>query len=256
MMGFSSDQQSGLIVAAQNYLQIFNGFSSFLMARNMMKVNYEKNLRILSAISVLEQKEKYLLFNSSTADLALRGLGAGLGIASSAVTIIGIAKVGKEAYTFCRACISTKKIAQLGSIASSAVAAFKASWAAYKGVTSTLKIAQGVGQITRLFSAISAGVAGGLSAIFPPAAIAWMVAMFVIERILHEVFLWIENRNVCVLLPLWYESSPFISGVQGQRKLLLYDTNNPALYGRDDETSKNTNEHRDDGWWDEDDYYE
>lgn len=234
MVGFSSDQQSGLIVAIQNYLQLFNNFSNFLMTRNMMKINYEKNLPVLAAISVLEQKEKALMFGSWSLSQIGHAGDTALKIANIAVPIYYIKNAGvtKEIFNFCKACINTKKIAKLGPIASASVNAFKATWARWEDTSSTLKIAQGLGQINRVFSSINAGINATLAAVFPPGFVIKLALSVIIERIVHEVFLWIENRNVCVLLPLWFEGYPFISGVQGQRKLLLDGSGDVNMYGR------------------------
>lgn len=249
MIGFSTDQESGLIVAMQNYLQVFNAFSSFLMARTMMKVNYEKNLSTLSQMAMLEQEEKYILINA-TCQNALGIIRTGAHIYNCYTIIKGISTVGKEIYTFTKACISTKKIAQLGKIAQAAVDGYKTVRGAYKGVKSTLTVVKGAAKAGNIIKAIGGGIAGGVSAVFPPAAIVFLVVSLIIDLLLNELFMWLENRNVCCLLPLWWEGREYVSGINGGQKILLCNNNDSALYGRESGMSENQSEHHNDDMYD------
>lgn len=259
MVGFSSDQRSGLIVAIQNYMQVFNAFSSFLMIRNMIKVNYEKNQQAFSAMSVLDIKEKFMIFGKWELDRdtahswfnTIHGLGN--------ATAIGVfttrAKVPHEIWNMCKTLATTKKLT-FGPIMQKAIQAFKVAWEGYDKSKSAYKIVRGISSINKLFSSLNAASLKVATVIFPGWGLFWMATSIIIESLLQEVFDWIRNRNVCVLLPLWFEGYPFISGTQGQRKLLLDGTGDANVYGRDDnETGKNNNQHADDGLWDED-YFE
>ena len=221
LIGFDTEQRSGLIIAMQNYLQLFNAFASFLLARNMMRINYERHLQTLSLMAILEQKEKYILFNNAVVEASLRGVQGVASVGIAALTVYGVAQVGLEVYTFCKACIATKKLAELGRIATAAVTAFKTTWNTYKAVSTGLKVAKGAGQVVRLFKSISSGVTAAAGATFPPAAIVCFIIFTIIEILLNALFEWLENRNVCVLLPLWYEGSPFVSGTTGGKNILL-----------------------------------
>ena len=46
-----------------------------------------------------------------------------------------------------------------------------------------------------------------------------------IDRLLDNIFEWFSNKNVCVLLPLWWENYPFVSGVKDGEKILLVQSN-------------------------------
>jgi hypothetical protein len=253
IVGFSTDQNSGLIIAMQNYLQLFNAFASFLLARSMMKLNYERFLQTLSLMAILEQKEKYLLFGSAAADADFRKIQGALKVANTAIAVYGIAQVGIEVVTFCRACIATRKIAQLGKIATAAVDAFKLSYKTLQATSAavkTIKIVKGAGQAVNVIKSIGAGVSAAAGTVFPPAAIIAFIIFTIIDILLNALFEWLENRNVCTLLPLWYEGSPFVSGVQGGQKILLCGSNSTAMYGTESGAGENNNPAVDADRWD------
>ena len=52
--------------------------------------------------------------------------------------------------------------------------------------------------------------------------------IIVIDAILSEMFEWFSNKNVCTLLPLWWEEYPFVSGVKDGEKILLIKSNSTA----------------------------
>ena len=43
-----------------------------------------------------------------------------------------------------------------------------------------------------------------------------------------EFFEWLSNKNVCILLPLWWENYPFVTGVKDGEKILLMQNNSSA----------------------------
>lgn len=244
LIGFSSDQQSGLHVAAQNYLQLYNGFSSLLMARANIKMNYEKSLKVISELSVLDIKEKNMIlgmteferkqFNSSVATTV--GMAGSTAIA---VAYMKKAGVGKEIVTFIKSCIKTGGVGELGDIAKAAVKAFKLTWGEWKALNTSIQavdnVVNGVRQVSRLTKAISSGASAAISVVFPPWVLIQLALSIIIDILVRELFLWWENRNVCMLLPLWFEGYPFISGVQGQRKLLMDGSGNGNIYGKTDD---------------------
>ena len=71
-------------------------------------------------------------------------------------------------------------------------------------------------------SAIRAGSIAAAGTVVPGAgAIVGFLVWTAIDILLGELFDWLENRNVCVLLPLWWEGTVFISGVKNGKKILL-----------------------------------
>ena len=54
------------------------------------------------------------------------------------------------------------------------------------------------------------------------------VICFMIDAVLDEFFEWFSNKNVCTLLPLWWENYPFVSGVKDGEKILIMKSNSTA----------------------------
>ena len=52
--------------------------------------------------------------------------------------------------------------------------------------------------------------------------------VFMIDALLDEFFEWFSNKNVCTLLPLWWENYPFVSGVKDGEKILIMPSNSTA----------------------------
>ena len=54
------------------------------------------------------------------------------------------------------------------------------------------------------------------------------VICFMIDALLDNFFEWFSNKNVCVLLPLWWENYPFVAGVKDGEKILIMKSNSTA----------------------------
>ena len=60
------------------------------------------------------------------------------------------------------------------------------------------------------------------------------------EQVLGSVFDYLKNRNVVVLLPMWWEADPFISGVKDGEKILLIGDENSGAEENTGEDGKET----------------
>ena len=211
MIGFSTDRESGLIVACQNYLSLLNNFSSFLYTRHQIKDNYEKNLELFSNMTILESQVKSVEYNESTAHTVRDGVHTISSIANTAFGAKGIITTVKNL----RNADKLKDAAMAFTTTFNAVKEAKVAVNGFKAV----KTAKNIGAT---ISAIRAGSIAAAGTVVPVAgAIIGFLVWTAVDILLGELFDWLENRNVCVLLPLWWEGTVFVSGVKNGKKILL-----------------------------------
>jgi tetrahydromethanopterin S-methyltransferase subunit C len=124
--------------------------------------------------------------------------------------------------------------------------ALKAATTVVKGtktVVNAINLARSINLVAKGVEAAEAGIvaAGAASAPFTFGlgfAVALLISI-ILDAVMSAIESWIENRNVCVLLPLWWEAKPFIAGVKdGEKILLIKDENN----GSDENTEEDGRE--------------
>ena len=200
MIGFSTDENSGMIQAAQNYLMVLNCFASYIETRRQLRNNYEENAAIFNEYEIVAEKVGRFISGTDITSFVRSTTAFGIGTykliryKKAIDNFKKTTKVFKKAYKF----------------AKGSSVGIKATLAAVqKGVVLT------AGTFT-----------GGVGSLI------MTVLFFAIDLLLDEIFEWFENRNVCVLLPLWWEGQPFVSGVNNGKNILLM---------RDDPTKESSN---------------
>ena len=205
MIGFSTDENSGLIQTTQNYLMILNCFSSYTQLRKNLRNNYEKNIAVAADMELMRNE----LMTSVRRQAAWNTIDDMRLLVGDIGSILLVAKTGKSIYTFSTTLYDMVKT---GAAVKTFMTAFNSVMKAGKGIKTTL-------------AAIKAGtIATGTAAGGVPGLI--MAAVWiVVDILLSEVFEWLSNKNVCTLLPLWWEGYPFVSGTKDGEKILLVDNN-------------------------------
>ena len=198
MIGFASAQNSGLIQTCQNYLMILNCFSQYIAARRALRNEYEKNATVFAEYEVLREKLQLAV------DRRQRLEGAHI-VTGSIHKIIG----GIGIYRVIRGFQVVDRVKD-------AVKVFKTAKGVAKGVKGISLGVKGT------LAAVKAGTITAAGA--PTMGIGSIVMMAVwvcVDILLNEFFTWLELKNVCVLLPLWWNGYPFVSGVKDGENILL-----------------------------------
>lgn len=226
MVGFSTDENSGMIETTQNYLQVLNCFSSYTQVRKNLRNNYEKNISVAADMELMRNKLASAVQRQAriniTSDLVTTGF--------NVTSVLLVVNAGKDIYSF-----STKMydMIKTGKAVKTFLEGYETANKVYKGY----KAVRTGKSITNVLAAIKAGTiatgtaAGGLPGVIVAAI--WIV----VDILLQEAFEWFSNKNVCALLPLWWEEYPFVSGVKDGEKILLVDNNSNG-------TDENTKEDR------------
>lgn len=218
LVGFSSDRNSGMIETTQNYLMLLNCFSSYTQLRKNIRNNYEKHLSVIADMELMQNS-----LISTANSYAVRN--AAHGIISTGSTIASIGLTGLGIYKTFAFTKNLYNMYKAGQIAETFLNGYQTARKTYQGFNAVYKGIKGFKGISNTLSAIKAGsiatgtAAGGLPGLIIAAI--WIV----VDILLQEVFEWISNKNVCVLLPLWWEGYPFVSGVKDGEKILLVDSN-------------------------------
>ena len=97
---------------------------------------------------------------------------------------------------------------------------------ATKAAVLTAKTAITFGKSFRAtLTAIKAGSIAAGTATTGIGGLVMMAVWIIVDVLLGEIFEWLSNRNVCTLLPLWWENYPFVAGVKDGEKILLTSSN-------------------------------
>ena len=207
MIGFSTDENSGLIETTQNYLMMTSLFATYSSKRRGLKNSYEANMQLFADMEVARQKMDNLcdymnnvkFYNATYQTLSTAFLGT------------MIFSTVKTAYSTIKLAASTGKFVST-----------------VKGIYSGLKAGRNIFKgIKAAMTAIKLGGVAAAPETLGMSLIATVIC-FMIDAILDELFEWFSNKNVCVLLPLYWENYPFVSGVKDGEKILLMPSNSTA----------------------------
>lgn len=224
MIGFSTDDTSGLVETTKNMLMILNCFSSYLETRRQMRNNYEKYLNIFSNFEILRNKFTALAQKKYPHLSTI-----------SALTHIGllVAEV-RAAYVIAK---NIKNLATGLTLVNKFMTAYKS----IKGTATGIKIT--IDAIKGGTTVAAGAVTGGAG------SIVMFVLWTIVDLLLQDVLEWLSNRNVCCLLPLWWENTPFVAGTKGGRNILLVQGTDLATEEdkRDADVVENKNYHYYDG---------
>ena len=230
MIGFSTDENSGLIETTQNYLVMASLFASYSTQRKGLKNAYEANMQLVANMEVARQKMEAMY--QQARQVAIWDDRQNAVMAGINITIIGmhIWDTVKHVQSVYKVLKTTKDFVALGKNVYNAVKAAKVGFNIVKGFKTALTAVE---------------VAGGAAA--PETfgvSLVITVICFLIDIILDAVFEWFSNKNVCVLLPLWWENYPFVSGVKDGEKILLIPSNSTATpeNRREDATEVESND--------------
>lgn len=236
MVGFSTDADyskgnfSGMIVTCQNLLSVLNCFSSYIEARRQLRNNYEQYLNIFANFEILRDKVTTAVATSQMRQNHSLGWGI-VGNAGHAVNIVRILhgyKYGKASFFI------SKKLKDTGK-AVNVINEFRKGYQAYRKIDDAV---DGIKGIKNVFGAIKQGTivaagapSGGIGSLVVAAV--WLL----VDILLDEVFEWFENKNVCMLLPVWWNGYPFVAGVKNGQNILLINYNDIVTEKDDTGTS-------------------
>ena len=205
LIGFSQMKTSGMVTTVSNYLNLLIAFSMITEDRRKRIQNVQKYLNIFCNFKILMEKAKYEARFGSTS----------LGFLNSYATTETLRKGFKVGETIFNVIQYIEKFNNLkaalitGKLIKDIVGAFE-------GVRGAIGIIQGTFGALRAIGGAAAGTGIGIPV--------W-IAIEVLLRLAKSLLEWIENRNVVVLLPLWWEGYPFVSGVKDGEKILLCSSN-------------------------------
>lgn len=205
MVGFSTDRDSDMIEVTQNYLALLQCFSRYTMLRKKIRDNYEKNINIVADMELARSKMIELVHYRDN----LYTSGTIIDTALDVITVTKVAQVGYDIYKLGYLFYDLAKAGQLLNFFRQSFEGVKAA----KGFMNTLKAIK-TGTVI-----VSTSMGGGFGTVISLAI--WAA----VDILLNDLFEWLENKNVCTLLPLWWEGYPFVSGVKDGTCILLTESN-------------------------------
>lgn len=206
MVGFSTDQESGMIQTCQNLLMVLNCFSSYIETRRQLRNNYEQYMTIFANFEVLRNKFE----SAAQRSTAIRHSMITTNTITTGITLVwGYNTIGRATFAVARHIKSLGSVAKVADTFMDAYKMAKTGANAVKGIKGTL-------------AAIKAGTiaVSGAPTLGVGSVIAFAV-WIIVDLLIQDIFEWLENRNVCTLLPLWWNGYPFVSGVKNGINILL-----------------------------------
>lgn len=208
MVSYSTDENSGMIPVVNNYLMLLSCFSKYTLYRKAIRNNYEKNLAVVAEIETMRQN----MIDAYKHRKLINGLDTVQTIVTDAISVGVAAYKGVQIFGF------IKNLCKLETLTKMATAFLEKFRFATKAGKNLKTIIAGI----KAGSVAAGTAAGGFPGII--AAAVW----FVIDILIDDLFEWLSNKNVVVLLPMWWEGYPFVAGVKDGTKILLCDSNSTA----------------------------
>jgi len=218
MIAFDTHQNSGLIVHCQNLLGTLNVFSAITNARRQLVKTHTQYYSIDALSDTMMEKYKHGIMSVEATNQWHENVTTATHIFTGVWTVSQI----YEATSLMRNTLKIKDFAAL-KIAAKGL---------YSSVVKTIKRTRRAYHLASLFTkskVVSVKFAleklrAGIGAIVAPTgigAVVWFAVSIIIDKLITSVFEWLDNRNVIVLLPMWWENSAFVSGVHSGEKILL-----------------------------------
>ena len=220
IIGFCPEQNSGGTEFIMNVFKIYDSFSEYIMNRKLSKENSERYANIINKMVEISNQFKWN-----------NGFNSIWGTANKANNILKDVMIGKEVYDTIRFIRNSgglikgikniAKVVKLTNDAMDGIKFMKSTRTTYnivRNISRIGKTAEGISALTKA-SKIGEAVGAGLKAAKIHPAV--FIVSLILDLVLGSVFDYLKNRNVVVLLPMWWEADPFISGVKDGEKILL-----------------------------------
>ena len=243
MIGFSTDENSGMIEATKSFLSLLACFASYTSTRRGMYQNYEATLGIWAdaATLVAEARQRFDDARELQNEQLAQDITSG---------ILDVGGILLMTYSFFRGCSMVLKSIKSAEYLKHGIDLAQA-FAKLKyvvGYTSKFKnILKGMGAAFNGAAIAGAPATGGLSIMV--GAIVNLAIWLTLDVIFDSVLEYRSNKNVCIVCPLWWERTPFVSGVKDGEKILLFsasgseeNTAEDALYKENTEVSQEDND--------------
>lgn len=211
LIGFDTKENSGLIVHTQNLLATLNAFAIMMQSRlanvhfvEQYITNFSQQLTVLNhACELLSTEQSWEDARNVITPVA--------NIATFTAMAIRMYHVCKDAGGL---------IAYGGKIASAVKAGFA-------GLSAAKNILEGAGIIAHGLGTAGTNVAAAALGLGP---VGWVVTVVLVlaDKLVGAFLDYISNKNVVVLMPMYWENYPYVSGVKDGEKILLMGNNGTA----------------------------
>ncbi len=234
VIGFCPEQDSGNIELIASFLKLYSQFTEYAQSRKLLKENCE---RYASAVALVRRSVDSIHHPSLMYNTELWNTASTITtIANNVNTVLLVYKMIRCAKNAGSIFKAIKEVGAVYKALKSATQAVKIG----KSVVGVIRVIQSINAVSKGAKAVEGGIlAAGAATGSVSFGIGFAVSVIIcliLDTILSTIASWVENRNVCVLLPLWWEGKPFISGVKDGEKILLIGDENS---GSDENTGAN-----------------
>ena len=226
IIGFCPEQESGNIELISSFLRLYSQFTQFATDKKTIMDNAQRYSDVIAKARAIETRNNSIQFWSN--------VNAGVTIAKTVMT----ASVIYDTIVVLRSAENLLKGIQTIYATTKAISmstkALKVTKTTIRTISVIKNLAQGV-RVGATLSDVSAGIMAGGVAGGPVGIAVALVVTIAIDFALDAVMTWVKNKNTVLLLPLWWEGKPFISGIKDGEKILLIKDENTG-------TEENTEE--------------
>ena len=224
IIGFCPEQDSGSIELIASFLKLYSQFTEYAQSRKLLKENCERYAAAVALVSrsVDSIHHPALMYNTEL----WKGAANVATIANDVNTALLVYKMIRCAKNAGSIFKAIKEVGAVYKALKSATQAVKIG----KSIVNVIRVVQSINAVSKGAKAVEGGIlaagAASGSVTFGIGFAISLVICLIVDIALSAIESWVENRNVCTLLPLWWEGKPFIAGVKDGEKILLIGDEN------------------------------
>ena len=224
IIGFCPEQDSGSIELIASFLKLYSQFTEYAQSRKLLKENCERYAAAVALVSrsVDSIHHPSLMYNTEL----WKGAANVATIANDVNTALLVYKMIRCAKNAGSIFKAIKEVGAVYKALKSATQAVKIG----KSIVNVIRVVQSINAVSKGAKAVEGGIlaagAASGSVTFGIGFAISLVICLIVDIALSAIESWVENRNVCTLLPLWWEGKPFIAGVKDGEKILLIGDEN------------------------------
>lgn len=220
IIGLSPERESGNAEMFADFFMLYNKFAMCTLFKKKLIDDYYYGLSIISNLD-------YAIKNNNILNKALKAGNIAYDVIDTGIQL----KIAYSMFQVLRECHSLKFLKYVAQFVGNYARTRTVLKTAFRTFGLTVRAISALQHLTEIKKAFDAGAdvvaASSGAATFGIGTAITLLIQLVIDALINSLIEWLSNRNVCVLIPLWWEGKPYICSIKDGEKILLFkDTAN------------------------------
>ena len=242
IIGFSPEAESGNVYMIMNLFKLYESFAGYAQDR---KITKEQTERFNNIIANMYHQITHYYLNKYAYLMPVKAMNqvTKMGeVFALTTTFINTIRTIKNSESFFKGVKNVYGIMKAAHQIADAHKLFKGTRTVYHFIKGINTMKNGINVASTVKDGILvAGAAGAPETCGISIAIALLVDM-ALNLLFDGIERWLMNRNTVILLPMWWEGEPFISGIKDGEKILLIPAEGDGTEENTGEEGHDTNE--------------